>query len=222
MGIVTSMFSDEEEQTNEMPEEEKHEDDEPIEVFHIVPNEITGFSPTDFATIPELNIKKLKLLMRHLNYEINEGKINYDLWLDLYSEWLKYMKHLGPYVARGFKDVEEKMNCIRRNRELLCNKLKFFDKTEDYYTSLFSFIYFERNCGLVNFNSCNNSDLFPDVVEGTKNDGPTRITSEMEHLFKDYQSTARTTLRWAWFTDFTGFLCRDYTKNKDLSMTQVA
>ena len=76
--------------------------------------------------------------------------------------------------------------------------------------------------GLEHFNSCNNSDYFPKVVEETKNDGHTRITNDMKDLFSDYQSTARTTLRWAWFTDFTGFLCKDYTDNTHLTMTQVA
>jgi hypothetical protein len=66
----------------------------------------------------------------YLNYELQEGVINYDLWLDMYSEWLKYMKHLGPYVAAGFKDVEEKMHCVRNNRELLTHKLKFITKSD--------------------------------------------------------------------------------------------
>ena len=91
---------------------------------------MSGFKASDYPKIEELNIKKLVLLMRHLNYELQEGVINYDLWLDMYSEWLKYMKHLGPYVAAGFKDVEEKMNCVRSNRELLCQKLKFITKQD--------------------------------------------------------------------------------------------
>ena len=76
--------------------------------------------------------------------------------------------------------------------------------------------------GLERFNSSNNSDLFPQVVEGTKDDGPTKITSDMENLFSNYQSTALNTLRWAWFSDFTAFLCKDYTDNKHLTMTQIA
>ena len=87
-------------------------------------------------------MKKLVLLMRHLNLALHQEDaiVEYDIWLDMYSEWLKYMQHLGPYIARGFQDVEDKMNCIKNNRILLCEKLKFFDKTDLKYSSLLDFI----------------------------------------------------------------------------------
>lgn len=144
----------------------------------------------------------------------------------MYSEWLKYMSHLGPYVARGVKDVEDNMNILKDNRSLICHKLKFIKKTDKQYDSLLSFIQFERSLGLARFNTENNSDLFPQVVEDTKNDFDehvdTRITQDMYPHFKNYQSSAITTLMWAWFADFTGYLCHDYTTNTHLSMTEVA
>jgi len=144
----------------------------------------------------------------------------------MYSEWLKYMSHLGPYVARGVKDIEDSMIILKNNRNLICNKLKFIKKTDKQYDSLLSFIQFERSLGLARFNTENNSDLFPQVVEETKNDFDehvdTRVTQDMYKHLKDYQSSALTTFMWAWFADFTGYLCHDYTSNPHLSMTEVA
>ena len=91
------MFTDDEEDKSEESEEEK-KDDEAIEIEQIG---ATDFLASNFANIPELNMKKLVLLMSHLNHTMEEGIMDYDLWLDMYSEWLKYMKHLGPYVAVG-------------------------------------------------------------------------------------------------------------------------
>ena len=117
--------------------------------------------------------------MRHLNLALHEGAVvDYDMWLDMYSEWLKYMQHLGPYIARGFKDVEDKMNCIKSNRILLCDKLKFFKKTDPEYTSLLDFVQFERSLGIQHFNTCNLSDEFPKAVEMTKHYNVGKLTKE--------------------------------------------
>lgn len=68
MGIIVSIFDDDDDK-QELPEESK-EEDEPIQIESVVPKGVSGFSPSDFPNIPELNIKKLVLLMRHLNYEL--------------------------------------------------------------------------------------------------------------------------------------------------------
>ena len=49
-----------------------------------------------------------------------------------------------------------------------------------------------------------------------------KITKEMVHLFRDYQSTGRTFLRFFWFADFTGYIAKEYTSRTDLTMTKVA
>ena len=43
-----------------------------------------------------------------------------------------------------------------------------------------------------------------------------------EDVFAEYQATARTTLRFAWFTDFTGFMCKQYAHETDMTMAQVS
>ena len=48
-----------------------------------------------------------------------------------------------------------------------------------------------------------------------------KITEEMVPQFSDYQSTGRTCLRFFWFCDFTGYVCKEYTTRTDLAMNKV-
>ena len=49
-----------------------------------------------------------------------------------------------------------------------------------------------------------------------------KITKEMVPLFRDYQSTGRNCLRFFWFCDFSGFICREYITRTDLPMNKIA
>ena len=48
-----------------------------------------------------------------------------------------------------------------------------------------------------------------------------KITKEMVPQFSDYQSTGRTCLRFYWFCDFTGYICKEYTTRTDLAMNKI-
>ena len=43
----------------------------------------------------------------------------------------------------------------------------------------------------------------------------------MEPLFKDYQSTARTMQRGAWFFDFVEYITMEYCEQREYTLTQV-
>lgn len=73
---------------------------------------------------------------------------------------------------------------------------------------MLDFIQFERSLGIQHFNTVNLAHQFPKAVEKTKNNKIGKITKDQEDVFAEYQATARTTLRFAWFTDFTGFMCK--------------
>jgi hypothetical protein len=52
--------------------------------------------------------------------------MEYQIYYDVYYEWLKFMTHLGKMIAIGFNDMQEKANCLKTNREIFSEKYKFF------------------------------------------------------------------------------------------------
>ena len=54
--------------------------------------------------------------------------MRYSLYLDSYSEFLKLMSHLGPYIALGFKDLSGKAEAMRQNRILMQSSYNFINK----------------------------------------------------------------------------------------------
>jgi hypothetical protein len=61
--------------------------------------------------------------MQLLGDQTKEGRLHYDLFLEVYKEWLKFMIHLGPYVGIGFRDMTDKLNTMTANKKLLHDKL---------------------------------------------------------------------------------------------------
>ena len=68
-------------------------------------------------------MKKLKLQMRHLACQSADDKIEYEVYVDVYHEWLKLMIHLGSTISMAFQDLITKANCMSSNRLLFADQL---------------------------------------------------------------------------------------------------
>ena len=66
--------------------------------------------------------------------------MDYDLYIESYFEWLKYMIHLGPYISIGFKDLNSKANTMQENRQLFNEKLKLISKNDKEYKYICHFV----------------------------------------------------------------------------------
>ena len=115
------------------------------------------------------NIKKLNHQLRYLVAAGQNGdRIEYDIYIDHYFEWLKFMKHLGPYISMAFKDKHGKAMHMLRNRKLMESKFKFIDKGSKEYTYLMDFIKLEYELGIQAMNEDNVSDEFKQAVKKKK------------------------------------------------------
>ncbi len=90
-------------------------------------------------------MKKLVAQMNHLSSKCHSDRMEYDIYMDVYHEWLKLMKPLGKCVSLGFNDLIHKANCMENNRELLCEEFGLTDVKTEYITD---FIMLERFYGL--------------------------------------------------------------------------
>lgn len=99
------------------PSMPKHED---IEVIpEVAPLTIPVFSLKSQKVLPQLQMKKLVAQMKHLANQTAQDHMEYDVYVDVYYEWLKLMKHLGKCVSIGFNDLIHKAECMESNRLLL-------------------------------------------------------------------------------------------------------
>jgi hypothetical protein len=46
--------------------------------------------------------------MKHLASKTENDQMEYEIYVDVYYEWLKLMKHLGKCVSIGFNDLIHK------------------------------------------------------------------------------------------------------------------
>ena len=59
-----------------------------------------------FPTRTEFNFKKLLAIMKYVSKKAKRtNKLEFDAYVSIYTEFLKLMLHLGPYVSMGFKDL---------------------------------------------------------------------------------------------------------------------
>ena len=65
-------------------------------------------------------MKKLVAQMKHIATQSQSDQIDYEIYVEVYHEWLKLMKHLGKCVSMGFADLTHKAKCMKENRILLC------------------------------------------------------------------------------------------------------
>lgn len=99
--------------------------------------------------------------MLHLVAAGKKGdRINYDIFVDHYFEWLKLMTHLGPYVSMGFKDMHRRAMHMLRNRKLMHKKLKLIHENSNEYIYLMDFINLEFELGVQAMNKTNSKQQF--------------------------------------------------------------
>ena len=104
--------------------------------------------------------------MELLGNQTKEGRIHYDLFMEDYREWIKFMTHLGPYVGLGFRDMVSKLNTMVENKKLLKDKLKLV-KTQK--TLLITdFCLEEVKLGLSKFNQEDNVKHFEKACKKAK------------------------------------------------------
>ena len=75
--------------------------------------------------------------------------------IDLYKEWMKFVKHLGQCVSIGFKDLEIKSNSLKDNRLLMTEYLGLVDMYSPEYSFVMRFARREKQLGVHNFNGLN-------------------------------------------------------------------
>jgi hypothetical protein len=85
------------------------------------------FSLAAYRPTPQLQIKKLVASMKHLANGTLSDKMEYEIYVSVYHEWLKLMTHLGKCVSLGFNDLIHKAKCMENNRVLLCSQFKYTD-----------------------------------------------------------------------------------------------
>ena len=65
-------------------------------------------------------MKKLVAQMEHIATQSQSDQIDYEIYVEVYHEWLKLMKHLGKCVSMGYADLTHKAKCMKENRILHC------------------------------------------------------------------------------------------------------
>lgn len=180
---------------------------------HFELKQTSDFSLKNYEQIPELNFKKLVAQMKHLSIVCQSDKMEYDVYVDVLYEWLKLMKHLGTCVSLGFQDLIHKNKCMESNRKIMEETFKLTDKDKSTY--IMDFIQLEKSMGIEQLNGENYKDVCPNALKK-------RILKEwmVDHL-KDYESTARTVQRGAWFFDFVEYILTDFCKNRDQPMVAI-
>ena len=156
--------------------------------------------------------------MRHLACQTADDRVEYEIYVDVYHEWLKLMVHLGSTISMAFTDLITKANCMASNRLLCSENLGFIQKTDSQFVYIYDFIKFEQSIGIHRINGANHTEELKETFKNYKN---TPIKKDMESLFKDYQSTARTMQRGAWFFDFVEYILKEFCEHKELSLSQV-
>lgn len=154
--------------------------------------------------------------MKHLAFQAQKNEIEYEIYADVYYEWLKLMLHLGSTISLAFTDLITKADCFTANRVLYTEKLNLMKKTDKEYVLLMDFIKFEERIGTHRINGENHSKELERTWTTNKR---TPIKKEWEPLFKDYQSTARNVQRGPWFFDFVVYILNQYVGEKHLSLS---
>ena len=150
----------------------------------------------------------------------NSGKINLEIYIDMYREWLKLMSHLGTYIKMGFKALESNIDHFLNNRDLMMkhNVIKVSDPEYIYITD---FCLLEISLGIEAMNEDTNKDIMNGILKNKKNKDK-RFKENMRDDFKKYQSTTRTLLRGAWFFDYTKYLFRKFYDDREISTSENA
>lgn len=127
--------------------------------------------------------------------------MRYSLYLDSYSEFLKLMSHLGPYIAIGFKDLSSKAEAMRQNRVLMQSNYNFITKEDKEYKYICKFVQYEIKLGIHEMNINKNEKIFNNLIKSNSQtySNQNKIEESMRDDLENYQSTSRTLLRGAWF-----------------------
>lgn len=180
------------------------------------------------------NIKKLNKQMQYLAYTgRHHGKMDIDIYIDLYREWLKLMSHLGPYVKMGFKALEQNIYHFLRNRDIMV-KIGFITKEDSAYSDILEFCTLEVTLGIQGMNEDTNKEILDNLFNNPPNQDNLSIDSakcnssrsvvseDMRKDFYMYQSTSRTLLRGAWFFDYCRFIFRLWVDDRNILTSEMA
>lgn len=118
-----------------------------------------------FPTRPEFNFKKLLSILRYVSKKAQTtNRLEYDAYVSIYTEFLKLMLHLGPYVSMGFKDLQSKADFFINNRQLFNAKYGMIKQTDDAYKYINDFCKFETMIGIQEMNETENKRVFKEAL----------------------------------------------------------
>lgn len=64
----------------------------------------------------ELSVSRLIQLMQVVTESWDKQQCDIIVYADMYIEWTKLFKHMGPALSIAFKDISDKSNAIRNNK----------------------------------------------------------------------------------------------------------
>lgn len=102
---------------------------------------------------------QLKYLYMNASYS---GRLDVELYVDMYREWLKLMSHLGSAIKMGFRSIEENIRHFLRNRDIMVD-LGFITKDDLEYTDLLAFCDLETSLGIEAMNEATNDDILQSI-----------------------------------------------------------
>uniref|UniRef100_A0A7S3FU91 Glycolipid transfer protein domain-containing protein n=1 Tax=Strombidium rassoulzadegani TaxID=1082188 RepID=A0A7S3FU91_9SPIT len=161
----------------------------------------------------EFSMEKYLFITNELVRQSEGRRMNIQLYVDFYYECLKLFLHFGSAIKLAFKDIQEKADRIKGNRDLLAEK-GLVGRGSPEHTFIEEFVDFEFARKLAFLNSDNNKKVLKEAHGGR--------AEELERWMFGYQSTAWVFIKGAWLFDYMYGIFSLMVQDREMTLTNIA